>query len=414
MFWRFLYYIIQLLLQFFMQIAAFFSPKAKLWVSGRKKLPPYIADAPSVWIHCASVGEFEQARPLIEQLKKEHPAYRIVLTFFSPSGYTLRKNYPLADLVSYLPLDTPANAEQWLSYIRPALAIFVKYEIWFNFSEALAKNSIPFLLISAKFLPNQIYFKPHGKLLRQALRQFSYVVVQDQISVELMQQIGVAEEKIVQGKDTRFDTVWKNKQQSCDYTFVEKFKNNELLLVAGSTWQEDEDMLYKLLKTFPHFKCLLVPHEIYPETIKKLQLKMAEFNSIRYSEITTETPLQSARVLVLDAVGMLSKIYRYGEIAYVGGGFGKGIHNILEAAVYELPVVFGPKFARFKEAVDMIGLEAAFSCSDFSDLENIMAKLLQADKRNEAGHKAKQYIVQNLGGTQQVMELVEPLLKMEK
>lgn len=387
-------------------LASLFNVKArKLRIGQRvvfqlleKEIDP---NAQYVWFHAASLGEFEQGRPVIEQLKKEKPETKILLTFFSPSGYEIRKNYAGADIVTYLPLDTPLAARKFVKLVKPSKAIFVKYEFWPNYLLALQAASIPTYNISAIFRPEQVFFKWYGKWYRNLLKTFNHIFVQDAASAALLVKNGI--ENITIAGDTRFDRVSDLAKQAQSIPLVEAFvKNATKVIVAGSTWPKDEELLVRYLKEHTDVKLILVPHEIHEAHISGI-IKLLEIKYVRYT-LANETNIQSINCFVVDTIGLLSSIYRYANVAYIGGGFGVGIHNTLEAAVWNVPVVFGPNFHKFREARELISVGGAYSIDDYETLE---IQLNQLFINNEAGKAAGDYVKNNTGATELIIrELV--------
>ncbi len=327
-------------------------------------------------MHCASLGEFEQGRPVIEAIKKEMPDFKIILTFFSPSGYEIRKNYQNADIVCYLPADTPGNAEKFVNSIKPELVIFVKYEFWYNYISVLSRKAIPLFLISAIFRKEQHFFKWYGSFFRDMLKKFRMIYVQDQNSLDLLRGIGL--KNVVQAGDTRFDRVMEIAGTAEIIPQLESFRGNERLFLAGSSWKKDEEIIAEYINKYPdRMKWVFAPHEIGSENIERLE-KLFRVKCIRFSEFTDES--RDARVLIIDNIGMLSSAYRYAYIAAVGGGFGKGIHNILEPACWGIPVLFGPNHQKFREALELISLGGAKSFKNYNDFESILDGLLSDEK----------------------------------
>ncbi|MBA4323464.1 MAG: 3-deoxy-D-manno-octulosonic acid transferase, partial [Odoribacter sp.] len=335
--------------------------KASLWVAGRRdwssKLKANIGSSENtIWFHCASLGEFEQGRPVMEMLKEKAPGTKIVLSFFSPSGYEIRKNYRVADFVCYLPADTPGNASEFISIIKPSLAIFVKYEFWNNYITELSKRNIPLYLVSGIFRADQHFFRWYGGFFRKILKKFAHIFVQDTRSADLLKGIGI--EDITVAGDTRFDRVNQIAATASGLPVIEKFRGEEKLFLAGSSWKPDEEIIAGVINLNPGMmKWVLAPHEIGKSNIDRL-VKLFHTEVVRYSEFKDESA--EARVLIIDNIGTLSSAYRYADIAAVGGGFGKGIHNILEPACWGTPVLFGPNYNGFKEAADLISSGGAF------------------------------------------------------
>ncbi|GAB1453256.1 glycosyltransferase N-terminal domain-containing protein [Draconibacterium sp.] len=385
------------------RLFSLFNEKARLFVQGRKNWEENLAqkiDGKSkyIWFHCSSLGEFEQGRPVIEELKQKFPAYKIVLTFFSPSGYEIRKNYPLADVVAYLPLDTKRNAKTFLEIVKPEKAFFVKYEFWYFYISELKRKNIPLYIVSAIFRENQQFFKntPWGKWYRKILFKVEHLFVQNEKSGELLKSIGLSNFTVT--GDTRFDRVAAIARDSKKLPIVEKFKGNSLLIVAGSTWKPDEELLAAFINENVGLKFIIAAHEVSAANINRIH-GLLKKPAISFSKVT-ESEIDKYDVLVIDSVGLLSSLYRYGEIAYIGGGFGVGIHNILEAATFGLPVVFGPNYKRFKEAVDLIFEGGAFSISDAGELRQSLTTLIDHEnKRKIASQICSNYVAKNVGST---------------
>jgi 3-deoxy-D-manno-octulosonic-acid transferase len=383
-------------------IASAFNIKAKAWVNGRReqKVTPFNE---SIWFHFASLGEFEQGRPVLEAMKAQYPGHPIVVTFFSPSGYQIRKNTPLADAVYYLPLDTAANASHFINTIKPAAAIFTKYEYWYHYFNELHKQQVPLYVISAIFRPKQVFFKWYGSLHRKMLTKVTCFFVQDEASQQRLQTIGIT--RVLVSGDTRFDRVYANAQQPKAIPVIEEFKNHTPVFIAGSTWPADEELAGTLIAKYPSWKFIVAPHEIPEEKVSKLITFLPTDKTIRFSQISNLTSqISSYQVLVIDNIGMLSSLYQYGEVAYIGGGFGVGIHNTLEAAAFGLPVIFGPNYDRFKEAKDLVKLQAGFSINNVAELQNIAGLLMtDADYRLKASETAKEFVNQSKGATEIIM-----------
>nr|WP_281502552.1 glycosyltransferase N-terminal domain-containing protein [Arenibacter sp. F20364] len=396
-----------------MELVALFHPKIKLFVNGRKKVIPYLLqnisqDDQIIWVHTASLGEFEQGLPIIELLKKNYPANRILVSFFSPSGYEVKKNTAAADMVTYLPMDTPKNAKKFIDIVNPKLVIFVKYEIWPNYLKTLSQRGIPTVLISALFKENQIYFKSYGGFMIKALRNFSHIFVQDSRSIELLNTINIKNTDI--SGDTRFDRVIEILERDNNLAFMAEFKNGERTLVAGSTWPEDEEVLVPYINAGRStLKFVLAPHNIKPEHINKLKSSINK-KTILYSELENKD-LSKYEVLIIDTIGILTKIYSYADISYVGGGFATGLHNTLEPAVYGIPVIIGPNFKGFKEAEDLVdkgGVLVVKSRQEFNTLANQLLGDMEYLKKT--GDINSTYVSENKGASIQIMAYVRTLI----
>ena len=394
-------------------IAAFFHPKASAFVKGRKNLFRELEIAfrqhsgKLVWVHCASLGEFEQGRPVIELLKKENPALKILVTFFSPSGYEVRKKYALADHVFYLPWDTSQNAHKFISITNPTVAIFVKYEFWHHYSRVLHARNIPLLSICSIFRPDQMFFKRYGGFYRSILEKFSYFFVQNEVSLNLLRAIGI--QRCMMAGDTRFDRVYAIVHQGGEIPIIKSFKSDQKTMVVGSCWEEDLAVLAPFINE-DKMKFIIAPHEISESFLKAIEESL-HVKSIRYSAISNTSP-ENYQVLIIDNIGMLSRLYRYGEYAYVGGAFGKGLHNILEAACYGVPVFFGNNnYEKFKEAVDLINRGGAFPITDYNELKSTFEMLAIPENFLLACDVTRAYILENLGATEKIMEYCRKLLK---
>ncbi|MDE6451474.1 MAG: 3-deoxy-D-manno-octulosonic acid transferase [Odoribacter sp.] len=386
------------------RLAAPFHEKAKLLNKGRKEVWEKIRTIQRdnqrlVWFHAASLGEFEQGRPVMERLKQTEPDTRILLTFFSPSGYEIRKNYTGADYILYLPADTKRNAIRFIEALRPDAAIFIKYEFWFHYLNELHNRQIPTYLISAIFRQEQPFFKNWGGLHRRMLSFFKCLYVQDKESVNLLSNIGIKNVQLT--GDTRFDRVKQIADTAKTIDKVESFCAGHPTVVCGSTWPPDEEILLEYINSYSgNCKWIIVPHEIGENHIKNI-LEKCRKKTIRYSQ--TGQDWASCDVLVIDCIGLLSAIYRYGKIAYIGGGFGVGIHNTLEAAVYGIPVIFGPKYRKFNEAVKLIQTGGAFSIQNSKELKEVLDSLIQHHAIAEtSGQKALEYVNSQLGATDSI------------
>jgi 3-deoxy-D-manno-octulosonic-acid transferase len=417
----FLYNFGILLYHFGIWLVSFFNAKARLWLQGRQHLfetlenQSFIKKNKSskiVWMHVASLGEFEQGRPLIESLKKKDPEkYQIVLSFFSPSGYELRKNDPLADFVTYLPLDTAANASRFLNRIQPDIAIFVKYEFWFHHLNELKKRKIPTLLIAAVFRPDQIFFRPYGLFFKKLLTNhyFDQIFVQNEASLTLLQKIGC--QNVILAGDTRIDRVTAIAAAAKAFPLIEQFVGKDNALVCGSTWEADETLIFNWLQnkgSSVFKKIIIAPHEIGKARIQQLQKRLPN-QTICYTQLIDNQPIGNATILIIDNIGMLSALYRYGKVAYIGGGFGQGIHNILEPAAFGLPILFGTNYQKFVEANALIAAEGAFSVQNLEQFAEKMTFLETAQHWNRASSIVQQYLNQNRGATILIADYLKTL-----
>jgi 3-deoxy-D-manno-octulosonic-acid transferase len=398
---------------FFLKIAAFFSPKLKLFVEGRKNVFQYLEEnvfhkSDLIWIHTASLGEFEQGLPIIERLKNDYKNATILVTFFSPSGYEVKKNSRAADLVTYLPLDTLKNAKKFISLINPKLVIFVKYEVWPNYLSVLNKKNIPTLLVSAIFNKKQLYFKSYGGFMRKSLTAFNHIFVQDVASKKLLNSIHLNNVSI--SGDTRFDRVLKIVEQDNQLDFMEKFKQNQLCFVAGSTWPEDEAILTSYINTTSeNIKFVFAPHTIKKEAIEKLKASVNK-NVVLYSEIDPKD-ISQFDVLIIDTIGLLTKVYSYADIAYVGGGFATGLHNTLEPAVFGIPVLIGPEYKGFKEAEDLVAKKGLISITTLDDFRVQMTQLLNSETYyNGTKNVNSNYIMAHKGATEVIVNYIKHLI----
>ena len=397
-----------------MLAASPFYKKAHQWRKGRKGVMDYVRTQikPTdkvIWMHCASLGEFEQGRPLLEALRSHYPAHRILLTFFSPSGYEVQKNYKGADWVCYLPLDGPRTAKQFLSLTHPALVIFVKYEFWFFYLKKIFYQQIPLLLVSALFREDMNFFKWYGTLSRKMLRRFQHLFLQNDSSLRLTERLGVRDISSVAG-DTRFDRVLTIASQALPIEGIEEFRSHQPLLVAGSTWPEDEKALQEALRhpQLASLKLIIAPHELSDAHVAAVKELFQE--AVCYSEWKKEQP--APRVMIMDNYGMLSRLYRYATIAYIGGGLHRpGIHNTLEAAVYSIPVIFGPHHKKHAEALALLDQQGAFSFepdAGSATLATLLSQLLlHPDQCREAGQKAGAYVRQQGGATQRIIDYIQ-------
>lgn len=404
-----LYNTVLRLYRFVIAVISPWHEKAHLWRSGRKHLFKRMAAAIGpgeriAWIHASSLGEFEQGRPVIELLRKEHPEFKILLTFFSPSGYEIRKNYPGADYIFYLPIDTPNNAHRFLEIVKPEIAIFVKYEYWLNILDGLRRMQIRTFIISSIFRRNSIFFKWYGWRWRKALRTFETLFVQNEESQKLLAELGF--ENVVVAGDTRFDRVAQIAQAAKKIELIERFKGGSRLFVAGSTWGPDEEILMELINQNPEIKFIIAPHEMERPRIEKL-LATCRSGAICYTQCNEKTRLDNCQLLILDTMGMLSSVYGYADWAYIGGGFGVGIHNTLEAATFGLPIAFGPNYQKFKEACDMIELGAATAIRSAEELHKWFTPLRDNEiERERTAQISRDYTARNQGATRQILETI--------
>lgn len=399
------------------RIAAWFNPKAKAFQNGRREQNqrlhntfPLATGEQVVWFHCASLGEFEQGRPVMEALKAWKPSIRILLTFFSPSGYEVRKDYTGADFVFYLPWDTQQNARWFAEVIRPTLVVFVKYEFWYHYSLELSKLKIPLISISAIFRKEQVFFRPHGGLFRAILQCFNHFFVQNQESATLLQSIGITQ--VTVAGDTRFDRVSQIIRQGIKIPLVDLFKGTRPVMVVGSAWSEDMEVLYPFInENTDRLKFIIAPHEISEGFISEIE-KSIDGITVRYSH-AKDTDVQAASVLIIDNIGMLSQLYQYGEFAFVGGAFRQGLHNILEAACCGIPVFFGNQvYQKYQEAVDLVLRGGAFDIRDYLELKRKYEKMAnQPEALQLAREVTRHYVMENLGATDKIMDYCKKSMK---
>lgn len=393
-------------------IAAFFSKKVAKMVKGEKEAFSVLAQkiepgTKYLWFHAASLGEFEQGRPLIEEIRRTHPEYKILQTFFSPSGYEVRKDYKGADIVCYLPLDTPRNVKRFIELAHPSKAFFIKYEFWKNYLSELKKQGIPVYSVSSIFRPGQIFFRWYGRLAgyTDVLKCFEHLFVQNEESVNLLKEIGITDTTIV--GDTRFDRVLDICHKAKELPLVERFKgNNDHTFVAGSSWAPDEDIFIPYFNAHPEMKLIIAPHVIDEAHLSEIISKLTR-PVVRYSKATLEN-VQQADCLIIDCFGLLSSIYRYGDVAYIGGGFGVGIHNTLEAAVYGIPVLFGPNNKKFLEAQGLKACKGGFEIQGTDDFKSLMDSFFtNYAVLDKAGKKAGNYVADHAGALKKIMQVVE-------
>ena len=406
----FLYNLLVQIAGFLLKIVALFSPKIKFFVDGRKsvfeilqtKIKP---NDKTIWFHAASLGEYEQGLPVIEKIKEKYPNHKIVLTFFSPSGYEVRKNNPVADVTVYLPLDTKKNAKQFLSLVHPEMAFFIKYEYWPNYLYELQKQGTPTYLISGIFRKNQLFFKWYGGFYRKALDAFTYFFVQNESSKNLLLELG--KKNVAISGDTRFDRVAAILEKDNSLDFIEEFKNNIVTVVIGSSWPNDEIVLIDFInKTNGNIKFIIAPHNIKSEQIRDLKNSISK-KTVLFSEKENKN-LADFDVFIIDTIGILTKIYSYADIAYVGGGFGNpGVHNILEPATFGVPIIIGPNYSHFSEATALVHSGGCISISNKNELSDAFLSLISNDDiRNEKGYICDTFVQMNKGATKIIMEKI--------
>ena len=406
----FLYNLTIYIAGFFLKIIALFSPKIKLFVEGRKNVFSVLeekikAEDKTIWFHSASLGEYEQGLPVIEKIKEKYPSHKIIVTFFSPSGYEVRKNNTVADVTIYLPLDTKSNAKRFLKVVHPEFAFFIKYEFWLNYLKELEKSKTPTYLISGIFRDNQMFFKWYGGFYRKALNTFTYFFVQNESSKQKIESIGF--HNVIVSGDTRFDRVNAILERDNRLDFIENFKNNQPTIVVGSSWPKDEILIAEYINQAPeNVKFIIAPHNIKPDQISDLFSKITK-PTVLFSEKENKD-LSDYSVFIIDTIGILTKIYSYGTIAYVGGGFGNpGIHNILEPATFGIPIVIGPNYSKFAEAVDLVKIGGCMPISTSAELKVIFDQLLN-DKNflEEKSAICKSFIQDHKGATETIIKLI--------
>jgi len=403
----FLYNVLLVLASQVVKILALFSPKIKLFVEGRKTVFETLtakikSEDKTIWFHAASLGEYEQGLPVMEKIKKEFPHHKIILTFFSPSGFEVRKNNTIADATVYLPLDTKSNAKRFLKLVHPDLVFFIKYEYWPNYLNALKKANIKTFLISGIFREKQAFFKWYGGFYRNALNTFDYFFVQNESSKKLLQSLGYQNVKI--SGDTRFDRVVSILDRDNSLDFIEQFKDNTTTIVIGSSWPKDEALLINFInQADANVKFIIAPHNIKTEQILNLKLQLTK-STVLFSEKENQN-LAEFQVFIIDTIGILTKIYRYADIAYVGGGFGNpGVHNILEPATFGIPIVVGPNYSHFAEATALVNMEGCISISNQSELNDAFANLISNENiRHEKGHICETFVQMNKGATEVIL-----------
>ena len=390
------------------RIASLFNEKAKQWVRGRKGIfaeleKTFDGKTYPIWVHCASLGEYEQAKPLIEKIKKEQPEIKILTTFFSPSGYIQAVKKPLADYNFYLPLDLPCNVRKFIDIVQPKAAIFVKYEFWFNYMRQLSQKTIPFYYISAIFRENQHFFKSSGRWFAKQLRQATHFFVQTEKSKQLLESIGIKQVTVC--GDTRFDRVKAIAEKVEPFPFMETFCQNKKIIIAGSSWGPDEHLLAQFLQHFPDYKLVVAPHEI--SRTPEVKETFAAYKTALYTSMNEEE-LADTQVLIIDTIGILSRLYQYSTVSYIGGAFKTGLHNILEAAVYGKPLFFGPHYDHFNEAVNLVALKGAFSVNSTAEMQAIMEKFEQnPDYYAQTCEICQQFVADNSGAADTIYKQIE-------
>lgn len=407
------------LYQFLIWLVSPVNAKARQWVDGRRSWLPNLKallhdnTAPVVWFHAASLGEFEQGRPVMDAFRAQYPTHKILLTFFSPSGYEVRKNYNGADFIVYLPADTPANARQFIALVKPEMAFFIKYEFWHFYLRELETAHIPAVSFSAIFRPNQVFFRWYGSFYRNILRRFARILVQNQESVALLKSIGI--HNVTLAGDTRFDRVAQVAAARTDVPIAAAFKQGDPLLVIGSAWPADMDVLIPFLNGFAQpLKVIIAPHEIHDADIDRW-ISQLNKPAVRYSAVVSgvgDLSTASSNYLIINNVGMLSSLYQYGEFAYIGGAFGKGLHNILEAATFGVPLFFGPNYNRFQEAVDLVAAGSAFPVTTTDQVKTAFQRLYDDRKLLvKMGQISREYVRRNIGATAAVMNAADLALR---
>jgi len=411
---KFFYNITVFLADLLLKAIALFNPKIKLFVEGRRETFARLNEAIGredrvIWFHCASLGEFEQGRPIIEAAKTQFKDHKILLTFFSPSGYEVRKNYAFADLIVYLPLDKKSEVKKFVAMAHPSLAVFIKYEFWPNILNELKNEQIPVILVSGIFRQAQAFFKFYGGWMRSTLHSFIHFFVQNENSKALLQEIDF--KNVTVSGDTRFDRVFAISQQNNSLDFIEAFVRNQYTLVAGSTWPGDEELLVKYINDDfgTDERYIIAPHNINEKAIRELKDSIKK-KTVLYSD---KEPTANARVFIVDTIGILNKIYSYGDVAYVGGGFGKsGIHNVLEPAAFGCPLIIGPNYQKFREAVDLVDNGACEVITDQHTLKQCLDKLRSDETlRSKKGRTAKSYVQENTGATKIIIDYMKHILK---
>ncbi|GAB4314917.1 MAG: glycosyltransferase N-terminal domain-containing protein [Bacteroidales bacterium] len=410
---RLLYSLAVSLYGFSIRVASLFNSKAAQWTDGRKDLFENLKERLSgkkevIWVHAASLGEFEQGRPVIEELRTRYPSAFILLTFFSPSGYLIRKDYDQADYVTYIPLDTLRKARRFVKTVHPRLAVFIKYEFWYNHLTELSARKIPFIFISSIFRPSQPFFHWYGGWFRKQLSHASHIFVQNASSKLLLEKAGIRQ--VTVSGDTRLDRVVAVAREARDNKKVELFAGDRECLLAGSTWPDDENLLYRLMESGTISALVIAPHETGADRIREISKRFGRFGVCCYTKAAPEE-IATANVMIIDTIGLLSGLYRYAKICYIGGGFGKGIHNILEAVTFGKPVIFGPKYEKFREAVELKSQGGAFPVKDYPELEKITLRLMSDDDFYQRASKVcTGFVKSNAGATGRIINTIDLLL----
>jgi len=405
---NFLYNIAINIVGIILKILAIFNKKIKLFIDGRKKIfhklkLQLVDNEKVIWFHCASLGEFEQGRPIIEKLNVQYPTYKILITFFSPSGYEIRKDYTFAEVVSYLPLDTNRNSKKFIEIVNPKIAVFVKYEFWPNILKELKSKEIETILVSGTFRKDQVFFKWYGGWMKNSLRAFNHFFVQNERSKTLLNDIGV--KNITVSGDTRFDRVFEITQHDNHLEFMDEFTVSKQILVAGSTWPKDEELLTNYINNHASDaeKYIIAPHNINLKEIDELKQSIKK-KTILFSDKDKKNNID-AQVLIIDSIGILTKVYSYATIAYVGGGFGVGIHNILEPASFGLPILIGPNYQKFNEAKELVDLHACKVINNGSELTSVLRGLFENQEMiKNKGKESREYVLRNTGASQKIIE----------
>lgn len=384
-------------------VASWFKPEVKKMRKGEKEAVSKVRKTRKdgqkwVWVHAASLGEFEQGRPLIERIKAKEPETKVLLSFFSPSGYEVRKNYNLADLVVYLPLDTPQNARKFIDALKPEKVYIIKYEFWLNYLKNLRERNIETYIVSAIFREEQIFFKWYGGIFREGLKAFRTLFVQNEESKKLLAGIGF--DNVVVAGDTRFDRVSDIAKAAKQLSIAKAFADKEKTLVVGSSWAPDEELLCRWINNHTEYKMIIAPHHVEESRIREIESRLRR-KSIRYTDCKSEKDVDGADILIINTIGLLSSIYQYGAVAYIGGGFGVGIHNTLEAAVWGMPVVFGPNYHKFKEAKELIACNGGFSITNHEEMEKVMKKVFDD---SSFGVKAGEYVKSKVGAADLIID----------